>query len=214
MSSKKDQQKEKLSPSERPEKENKSQLLLALLLFLGAIFLTWAYLDTTGSHASTSTAKIVKSEKFENAVNKHLSLTNHRIELERQRMAVENAKILNDGISGTKPQVAYTNENHLDLSAENDAADIAKVLGRGPRNSEDLLSPDDVVQKELFNAEQAAQYSQAYKEEYARQFVENARRGGYRIKLSEDLMRVISVTPIRRPGQALDDVISGGRAAQ
>lgn len=43
------------------------------------------------------------------------------------------------------------------------------------------------------------------KEEYARQFIENARRGGYNIELSDEL-EVIRVTPIRKPSQEIDMV--------
>lgn len=43
------------------------------------------------------------------------------------------------------------------------------------------------------------------KNEYARQFIENARRGGYEIELSEDL-EVIKSTPIRSPSNNFDQV--------
>ena len=41
------------------------------------------------------------------------------------------------------------------------------------------------------------------KAEYARQYIENARKGGYHIELSDDL-EVISVTPLRQPSQEVD----------
>lgn len=43
------------------------------------------------------------------------------------------------------------------------------------------------------------------REEYARQYIENARRDGYEIELSED-MEVIRATPIRQPSQEIDMV--------
>lgn len=43
------------------------------------------------------------------------------------------------------------------------------------------------------------------KNEYARQFIENARKGGYEIELSEDL-EVIKATPIRSPSNNFDQV--------
>lgn len=43
------------------------------------------------------------------------------------------------------------------------------------------------------------------REEYARQYIENARRGGFEIELSEDL-EVIRATPIRQPSQEIDMV--------
>lgn len=179
-------------------------MFLALLLFIGAAGLIFAYLGTEDPKPNVQgPSPTAKSEKFEKSVNKHLMFTNEKMELERQRMQVENARLLNSDFSSTQPQHAYQNDNKLDLSTDTRAEDLAKELGRGER-AEDYSTPHDVVQKELFNAQQARSYSQAYKEEYARQFVENARRGGYKVILSEDLSRVISVTPIRNPGQSFN----------
>ena len=45
----------------------------------------------------------------------------------------------------------------------------------------------------------------AEKEAYAREYIENARKGGFQIELSEDL-EVIKATPIRKPSQQADTV--------
>lgn len=45
--------------------------------------------------------------------------------------------------------------------------------------------------------------SESEKRDYARQYIENARRGGYEIELNKDL-EVIKVTPIRKPSQEND----------
>lgn len=177
--------------------QKEKSMLLALLLFVGAAGLIFAYLGSEESGKSSRPSPTVKSEKFEKAVNKHLMLTNERMELERQRMQLENARLLNSDFNQTEPQRAYANDGRLDLSGDNRAAELANELGRGDRR-EESMSPHDIVQRELFNAQQMSEYSQAYKEEYARQFIENARRGGYKVILSEDLSRVISVTPIRQ----------------
>lgn len=199
--------------NDKPQKEK--SMLLALVLFLAAGGLIFAYLGGDTKKKSGAPSTVAKTKKFEQSVNRHLMLTNERMELEKQRMALENAKILNNPISATRPQKAYTNDDRLDLSSDTRAADVAKDLGRGPRQ-EEIISPHDVVQKEIFNEELARQQSQAYREEYARQFVENARRGGYNVKLSEDLSRVISVTPIRNPSADFQvfDGTGSGRGSQ
>lgn len=180
---------------ENQKQDREKSMLLALFLFLGAGGLVFAYLSGDGGKKA-GRPQVIKSEKYEQSVNRHLMLTNERMELEKQRMAVENATLLNTSISGTRPQRAYTNENKLDLSSDTRAEEMAQELGR-VRKQESVDSPHDIVQKELFNEQQAQQYSQAYREEYARQFIENARRGGYKVQLSEDLTRVISVQPLR-----------------
>jgi hypothetical protein len=174
-------------------------MLLALLLFLGAGGLVFAYLGGDSKKTSGPSA-VVKTKKFEQSVNRHLMLTNERMELEKQRMDVENQKLMNSsGFSSTRAQKAYTNDDRLDLSTDNRGAEVANEMGRGAQRNEDLNSPHDIVQRELFNEQQAQQESLAYRQQYARQFVENARRGGYEVRLSEDLSRVISVKPIRNP---------------
>ncbi|MGZ3769248.1 MAG: hypothetical protein ACXVCP_06390 [Bdellovibrio sp.] len=181
---------------EKPKKNEKS-LLLALLLFIGAVaLLFFSIREEKNAESKTENFVTGKTEKFEKSVNKHLMLTNEKIKMDSQRASLENARLLNRQFSSTKPEKPYANDTKLDLSSDNTAAEMAKELGRGQRE-EQIASPHDAVQKELFNELQMQEYSQAYKEEYARQFVENARRGGYKVILSQDLSRVISVTPIQ-----------------
>ncbi|XGC81038.1 hypothetical protein ACES2L_00905 [Bdellovibrio bacteriovorus] len=178
------------------QEKKETPMLLALLLFIGAAGLIFAYLGSEDSKPVRAVDTTVKSEKYEKAVNKHLMFTNEKMELERQRMAVENAKLLNSDFNSTTPKQAYTNDSKLDLTVENRAAEVANELGRGLKE-EQAMTPDEIVQRELFNQQQNQEYSRAYKEEYARQFIENARRGGYKVILSDDLSRVISVQPLR-----------------
>jgi hypothetical protein len=188
-------------------------MLLALLLFIGAAGLIFAYFGSADSAQNSGKAAAARTGKFEGLVNKHLMYTNDKVELQRQRIQVENAQALSKGGGrAAPPQVAYSNDGKLDLSSEDHASEIAKELGRGPRRPE-FNTPEDIVQQDLYNAQQAAEYNEAYREEYARQFVENARRGGYKVILSEDLSRVMSVTPIRNPGKNSFDVFGSGTDA-
>lgn len=185
------------------ETQNEKSLLLAMLLFIGAGALILSYLwleDSKLKTAEMEVPSVLKSEQYEKSVNRHLMLTNEKMKLESQRAYLENARILSNGIRSTPAQHAYSNEEGLNLNGDRRAEELANELGRGVRR-EEAMSPHDIVQKELFNEQQMQEYTEAYKEEYARQFIENARRGGYKVILSEDLSRVISVTPIRSPSQ-------------
>lgn len=198
--------------SEKSQKEK--SIFLALLLFIGAAVLIFAYLGSEESVApkGRGTSAVAKSEKFEKSVNRHLMLTNEKMEMARQRMQLENARLMHSS-RNTESAQPYVNESRLDLSSDTRATEIAEELGRGSRK-EELHSPDDIVQKELFDAAQMEEYSQAYKEEYARQFVENARRGGYHVILSEDLSQVISVKPLRKPSNGMNLFNDGTGAVQ
>lgn len=204
--------------AQKPQKEEKdNSKLLALLLFLGAGVMAFLYLGSDGTKKKfAEISAAVRSEKYEKSVNKHLMVTNETMSMARQRMEIENARLAKD-FDATSAQPAYVpQQSGVDLSNDSRAADIANELGRGEKRPEAFENPNDVVQKELFNQQQQAEYSKAYKEEYARQFVENARRGGYKVKLGEDF-KVISVTPLRNPsGQNGDSDIlnSSGEALQ
>ncbi len=179
--------------------------------------MAFLYLGSDGTKKKfAEISAAVRSEKYEKSVNKHLMVTNETMSMARQRMEIENARLAKD-FDATSAQPAYVpQQSGVDLSNDSRAADIANELGRGEKRPEAFENPNDVVQKELFNQQQQAEYSKAYKEEYARQFVENARRGGYKVKLGEDF-KVISVTPLRNPsGQNGDSDIlnSSGEALQ
>lgn len=198
---------------EKPQKEK--SFLLALLLFIGAGLLLLLALDSESPQRGLSSDSRAKTPEYEKHVNKHLMLTNDRLTMERQKMALENARV-ND-FRATTPQQAYSNsDSGLDLSVDRRAYEIANELGRGEkkRDQQQPMTPDEMIQRDLFESQQTQEYSQAYREEYARQFVENARRGGYKVILSEDLTRVISVQPIRRPSENMDLFQSNGEALQ
>jgi hypothetical protein len=198
---------------EKSEKEK--SFLLALLLFIGAGLLLLLALDSESPRRGIGSDSRTKTPEFEKNVNKHLMLTNDKLTMAQQKMALENARVNEFG--QTKPQQAYSNsDSGLDLSVDRRAYEIANELGRGEkkRDHQQPMTPDEMIQRDLFEAQQNQEYSQAYREEYARQFVENARRGGYKVILSEDLTRVISVQPIRRPSESMDLFQSNGEALQ
>jgi hypothetical protein len=184
-------------------------LLLALLLFIGAGVLLFMSIDSDEKSPSTNTPQQSARERmrgadWERSVNKHLFQTNERMNMQRQKMQVENSKDA-PRMWETKTQNAYKQNNGVDLSTDQRGYDIANDLGRGVRSNEAPKSPHEIVQGELFNEQETEAYTQAYKQEYARQFIENARRGGYEVQLSDDF-RVLSVKPYRRPsGQGTVD---------
>lgn len=195
--------------AESPQKEQKdNSKLLALLLFIGAGAMAFLYLGSdSGKKKFSEISATVKSEKYEKSVNKHLMVTNETMALQRQRMEIENARLAKD-LDSTSAQPAYQAPTEgSNLNSENRAAEIANELGRGERKESANLNPDEIIQKEIFNAQQMEAYSKAYKEEYARQFVENARRGGYAVQL-DDNFKVISVRPIRNPSQENESLVN------
>lgn len=62
------------------------------------------------------------------------------------------------------------------------------------------ITPSEVIQSGIHQKELEKQQEELSKKEYARQFIENARKSGFHLVLSDD-NKVISVTPIRKPSQ-------------
>lgn len=67
----------------------------------------------------------------------------------------------------------------------------------------DFNTPSENVYSEMYQQEVEMKQDEMDKKEYARQYIENARRSGFHVVLSPD-NEVISVTPIRKPSQNED----------
>lgn len=165
-------------------------LPLAILAVAGVLL----YIGLTDSGKPSPSAR---SARVQDSVNKHLEKTAEKLEMQRQRMQVENARLAME-YSRTMPDrpIAPPGEG-AELIHDQRSERIAEDLGV-ERRQESPTNPMDMIHQQLFEAQRSQQLSEAYKKAYAQQFIENARRGGYEVKLSDDF-RVLSVKPIRRP---------------
>jgi hypothetical protein len=158
------------------------------------------------SNDSTARAK-----EIEERVNKHLFQTSQKIELNREKMQVETAEMADKGVRPIQREPDLP--NGVDFSGDPRIESLVQDLGRDVKDSGDPKSPNDLIQAELFQQDQLQQYSEAYKKEYARQFVENARKAGYEVVLSESY-KVLAVKPLRKPAQDFRLFNNGGGSAQ
>jgi len=182
---------------EKQKKKDKSYLLALVLLLLSGFFIL-LFILPDGKKSESLKPNAAHSKEYEERVNKHLFKTAQDIELSHEKMQIEMNDLANKGIG---PQALPKEDVHkLDFSADPRAEALMRELGRGSRESTGPSNADEQVQADLFQEEQSREYSEAYKKEYARQFVENARKAGYLIKLSDDY-KVISVRPIRKPAE-------------
>lgn len=183
-------------PSQSDQNKDKS-LLAALVLFLGAGALIYLYF-TSGLEKSehAKAASKIKSADYEKRVNQHLLSTNEKMELHRKKMEIENSASVAKAYRPSA-QEKYENSNHLDLAYDNSGAEVAKELGR-VRGHAEIDSPADAIQNEMYHQQMDREMQEQEKIAYAQEFVDNARRGGWEVKLSPDLSTVISVRPIRQ----------------
>ena len=172
---------------EKKKKEDKTYLLVLALLMLSGFFVLLFLLPEKEKHDGNGSAQ---SQEFQAKVNHHLFKTSQDIQMSHDRMQMEADKLADRGVG----QKAAPKEdiNHLDFSTDPRAEALLRELGRDVKESGGPENADEAVQTELFESQQYQEYSDAYKKEYARQFVENARKSGYIIKLNDDY-KVISI---------------------
>jgi hypothetical protein len=191
-----------------PPKKDKSYLIALLLLLLSGVCVMLFL--TPDKKPPRSTATNVKSKEYEEKVNEHLFRTAQKIELGREKMEVETSGLAH---SRLKPAAASTGTNRVDLSVDPRAESLVKDLRRDGKETPGTKNPNEIIQTELYEQEQLQNYSEEYKREYARQFVENAKNAGYRVIIN-DQFKVISVTPLRNPAQDFKLFDTNGHSVQ
>ncbi|MBX3034952.1 MAG: hypothetical protein KF865_13615 [Bdellovibrionaceae bacterium] len=172
------------------------QQILPLGLVIAAGFLL--YLGLGGGDSSPKISA-EKKEQVRHSANEHLRKTAEQIEMQKRQMAIRSWQLAND-FNRTVPERAYTPPKEgAELVEEGIANDVARDLGRDNGGAKALpANPADLIHHQLFEEQNSRQQSAAYRKEYARQFVENARRGGWEIRLDDDY-KVISVRRLRQP---------------
>lgn len=181
----------------QPKKISKTSGLLFLLLAVALVGA--AFFFDPGQQKSKATHKIEQS-KVENLVNKHLIMTNKKIELEQEKLRLEHlstnpevgASILPRGRHGA----LYGVEQNSDRSETNAIRDLERT------KEMNLASPDAVIQSEFADRQSQEIQISNYRNEYARQFIANARAAGFAIELDDNFV-VKSVKKIKPQEEAI-----------
>lgn len=174
-------------------------LPVAILAIAGALL----YIGLTDNGPTREAAPSARSAHAQQVVNKYLSSTAEKLAMQRKLAEVQAQKI-NMDYPSTAPGTAYVAPREGGELKEDQRADaVAEDLGVGPKVAMPT-DPMSLIHHQIFEEQRAREMNDAFKKEYARKFLENARRGGYDVVLSEDF-RVISVKPLRRPTRAFDE---------
>lgn len=168
------------------------QQMVPLLVIAAAVGLLAA-----GLQGKKAEKVSMNTPEVQQKVSKHLELTAQQLEIQRRRLAIENSKMIMD-YSQSEPESAFAPQKEgVELMTDQTAEQVARDIGRRQADPTQMPNtPADLIHHQLFQEQQNREQSEAYKKEYARQFIENARRGGWDIKLNDEY-RVISVKPIR-----------------
>lgn len=175
------------------------QWLPVAILAVAAVVL---YVGLTDK-GSPKEAPSARSKHAQDVVNRHLERTAEQLEMQRTRMKIENSKLTMDYYHAEPDRAYVPPAEGTELKADTRSENVAEDLGL-ERRRQLAADPMSAIHQQLFEEQRDRERSDAYKKEYARQFIENARRGGYEVQLSDDY-RVLSVKPIRRAPSRYED---------
>ena len=176
-----------VAPGGPPKKEKKkSRGFIGWFFFAaaaGLFYFAWKG-NLSRNQGSTNQSSKRDLGKIDSMVNKHLLMTNKKIEIEQERARLIN----NPGVPSIGEQILPRSKPYqvrgVDHSADRNEANAVRDLEK-PRDL-NLASPDTVIQSELADTETLTAQDLQSRKEYARQFLENARAGGYAVELDEN----------------------------
>jgi hypothetical protein len=138
-----------------------------------------------------STSKVdVHSAEYSQRVNAHLKMTEQKMLIQQQAMAIENHKARLRNLQNPENPSTVTEPTDPPsgfdtfYAQEEQGSDLTEKI-RGRQHTQDISQdPAEAIQLELFQAQIARDYSAEYKRIYAEEFVKNARKQGVEIMLS------------------------------
>lgn len=161
---------------------------LILILVIGYISF-YFYSKETRTVKKTELSSVVVKPNVDQVVNKYM-----------QETSAKNKELLATAQTALKSELVKAKnlkrpiyESEIKVPAEQQ---IWKEQSLKDNFSQ--VAPDEEITQKLQNQEIRKAQEEAYKKEYSRQYIENARKNGYNIILDDNL-NVIKATPIRRP---------------
>lgn len=163
-----------------------------LCLFTGAAVAALSFFKRESVSSNVPDA-VEQARKKQELVNKYLnSAVSNR---EQNRNKIENEIDRTPAIGEPQRPLVSPNDNRFIRQSPQVEANSRGSSYTRPE------SPAEVIQMEMYKQKMQEQADEAYRQEYARQFKENALRNGYEIELDQNL-EVISVKPLRQPSSS------------
>lgn len=185
-------------------------IVLAVVTLAGSFFYFNDLKQKSAAQRALRDSKATPPADVQAMVNTHLQEIEKARQIEKLRMEAA----LSDARKQVKAEFEATvkkeNQQNMNISKdkqiwkEEEVKQEAKIEVRPkakPQPQYKFTEPDDTRGQEI----DISKLSPEEKREYKRQYIENARKGGYQIELSDDL-QVIKATPIRKPSQQNDTI--------
>lgn len=168
-----------------------NQYLNYLILFLVIGYIGfYFYSKNTGSNIQAKQMVVAPKPNVDQVVNKYM-----------QETALKNKLLQATTQTAIKNElVKVKNFKKLQVLEEQQVPAEQQIWKENINPDLKAQSPSEEINHKILNQEIKKAEEEAYKQEYARQYIENARKNGYHIMLDEN-MNVIKATPIRKPSE-------------
>lgn len=176
-------------------RDRKNRLLILLLLASSTILMIFAVGEDISSESIEKSPIDPHSQIVEEKMNRHLKLTAQKIELEKLRAQIATGNLPKVGEKLFKDSGFPKGEDYgVQMNSDPNEDRTYRDLNRHPKDFGLVKTADSVIKEEKAQEEMLARQLEAERREYARQFIENARRAGYELKVSDDFV----VTGVRK----------------
>jgi hypothetical protein len=173
----------------KPHKDDDKSWIFILLILLGVAFVLFSQNSGDGPGKT-----LVNDPEHMKRVDNHLKDTAFNLEADRRQRQIEVYQELNK-LRNQNKEAVYQDTQEFSLDSDPYMQSLTQELNRSRQAPDDQATPEQIVQQKLYENYQLQKASEAYREAYAEQFKENARKGGWDIELGPNF-EVLSVKKI------------------
>lgn len=194
-----------------PKKEKDKSWIFLLLLALGVLVILFSSQEPENSKTPERPQVSTFDPERSKRVDSHMKDTAYNLEADQRQRQIEAYQQLNK-LHSTNTQSAYKPDEQFSLESDPYMQSLTDDLDRSRSSSQYPMTPEEIVQQRLYENQQLNKASQAYREAYAEQFIENARKAGWEIELGPNF-EVLSVKKLKekkRQPSLFEDLAPGG----
>lgn len=173
-------------------------LIFSLIILVGSFFYYIKNAKDSLNEGKVNQSSL-SSQELDKIVNKYIKITNEealRIKIMSEKSLLETKKKLTE-LERLSKIKQYKDDMNIPL---------ARQIRQDSQTEVETI-PADLINKNIYDISQQDKIDLADKKEYARQWIQNARKEGFLLELSADL-EIIKYTPIRKPSQQDDSTDS------
>ncbi|MFN7263237.1 MAG: hypothetical protein ACK5UJ_05475 [Pseudobdellovibrionaceae bacterium] len=193
----------------RSQSQKDSPVLALGLLVCAALLYFLGLSQHEVNHYDLSSESQVEEISSDEVVNKHLFMTDQKLQLEALKMKQQNsfqAPEFQGNTSAPRPDQFLP--QGIDHSLDSFESQVVQDLNRYPKKIDNYVSPGSQIQNLVIEEQLRREQELRVRQSLAQQFIDNARAGGYEVRLDENF-NIVSVKKLRQPSQAQPNLFRG-----